>query len=169
MATCIHRLLLAALTALAAVACDPGWQYQAPGGTAVHEGGLRYDVPGPPGLAVRVRASALAGSLDVEVTLRNLGVKLLAIASPRLEAADARGVSLPEVAPPKLSCPANLAIMQVPPGVSCTISASFAIRPLVRGFIFMQDNPDLARVTVKVVSNQPQVVPDFTIPLVWQK
>jgi hypothetical protein len=157
------------IAALAVMACDPGWHYEAPGGTAVHDQGLRYDVPGPSGLAVRVSAEVFAGSLHVEVTLRNVGLASVKLVSPRLEAADARGASLPPSVSPKTTCPVNRGTMEIPPSVACTLAAGFQINPLVRGIIFMRDNPDLARVTVSVVSDEPRVIPNVTIPLLWKK
>ena len=151
------------------MACDPSWDYQAPEGTAVREQGLRYDVPGPPGLAVRVRASVSADSLAVEVSLRNVGLTSVKLVSPRLEAADARGVSLPTSVSRQPTCRVDFGTMEIPPTVTCTLPAVFQINPEVRWLIFMRDNPDLARLTVTVLSDEPKAFPNLTIPLIWKK
>jgi hypothetical protein len=156
------------VAALALPACDPGWHYEAPGGTSVQDEGLRYDVPGPPGVQVRTYASAFAGSLHAEVTLTSTGGRPLVLQSPRLAAVDARGVSLRELLPVKVTCPLHADALEIPPGAACTLRGRFQIRPLVRGIIFMRKNPDLARITLKVASSEAQA-PTVTVPLVWME
>lgn len=82
------------ILAFLAVACDPGWHYQATSGTAVQADGLRYDIPSA-NPKFRIYASAFTSSLDVELTLKNVESQPLELALPELQASDARGSSQP--------------------------------------------------------------------------
>jgi hypothetical protein len=126
-----------------------------------------YDIPGTPGLGIRVYASAFTGSLLAEVSLTNFGTNPLELISPHLVVTDARGVSLREQFPDQVSCPLQEDTVAIPPGSACTLSTSVGIQPLVRGFIMMRPNPDLRTIRVIVASRGPSSGPAIEIPLVW--
>jgi hypothetical protein len=155
------------IASLSSGACDPGWGYRAPGGSPSQDQRLTYDIPGTPGLGVRVYASAFAGSLLAEVSLTNSGTTPLELASPHLVVIDARGVSLREQFPGRVSCPLQEDTDAIPPGSACTLSTSVEIQPLVRGFILMRPNPDLGTIRIRVASRGPSSAPAIEIPLVW--
>ena len=119
-------------------------------------------------MRIRTYASAFAGSLHAEVTLTNTGGRPLVLKSPRLEALDARGVLLRGVLPVKVTCSLRADALEIPPGAACTLKRHFRIRPLVRGVVFMRKNPDLARISLRVVASGPQA-PTVTVPLVWME
>jgi hypothetical protein len=150
---------------------DPGWHYRAPGGTPVQADGLRYEISGPRDLGVRVYASAFAGSLHAEVTLTNSGTKALDLASPHLVVTDARGVSLREQYPGKLSCSTQTRTNSgaIPPGVACTLSSRVQIQPLVGVLFLERPNPDLRTISVAVASGGPASAPRIEVPLVWNR
>jgi len=136
--------------ALVALGCDPGWVYEAPSGTPVQANGLRYDMPSANPKA-RIHASAFTSSLNVEVTLTNVDLEPLDLVLPTLRVTDGRGVSLREHFPIRRTCPLSDRVMTVASGGSCTLTGDFAIQPLVPGLILSRNNPDLARISVKVL------------------
>lgn len=162
----VARRLEAWVLASALVACEPGWHYQAPGGTAVPGNALQFDVKAVPDLKVRVYAGAAADLLHAEVTLTPTGASPRVLTGPSLAVVDARKAWLPEQRPFQSTCPLTDGRLVIPPGVACTLTGSFQIRPLVRHIIFARNNPDLARVTLKVRSDDgcASVV---SVPLTW--
>jgi hypothetical protein len=156
------------VVAFLAVACDPGWHYQATSGTAIQAEGLRYDIPSA-NPKVRIYASAFTSSLDVELTLTNLESYPLELALPELQASDARGTLLGEHFPIRRSCPLTGDVMVIPGGGACTLASVFAIQPLVPGLLLPRENPDLGRISVKLTTAEPAPFPDIKVPLTWMK
>jgi hypothetical protein len=154
---------------LATIACDPGWHYEAKGGTAVQDDGLRFDVPSPQGVALRVYASAFTSKLTVALTIRNIGNASLDLISPRVEVTAGAGVALPVRHPGGWTCPLSGERVRIPSGQSCTVGATFEITPLVPGFILPRDNPALASVVVRLRSNEPKAFQDVEVPMTWMK
>jgi hypothetical protein len=161
--------LLACGLLFGTVGCDPGWHYQATAGTPVQADGLRYDIPGTGNPKVRVYASAFTGSLDVELTLQNVDSGPLKLRSPNLWTSDVRGASLREQFPIRRSCPVVEDVMEIPAGHACTLAKTFRIQPLVSGLLLPHENPDLARISVKLTLDEPKPFPDVQVPMVWMK
>jgi hypothetical protein len=149
--------------------CDPGWHYRATAGTPVQADGLRYDIPRAGSPKVRVYASAFTGSLDVELTLQNVDAGPLKLRSPDLRTSDIRGASLREQFPIRRSCPVVDDVMEIPAGHACTLAKTFGIQPLVSGLLLPRENPDLARISVKLTLDEPKPFPDVQVPMVWMK
>ena len=163
MTTTLRSVVTFALAA-SSTACDPGWHYAADHGTAVDANGLRYDVSTPSGLLVRLHASAFTGTLDVETTLTNTTADPITLRSPRLEVTDTRSVTLPTRSP-RQTCPFVRGAWEIRPKASCTVTAEFAITPLVRGFLFTKNNPDLEHIRVKIATEAPRAFPDVEIAM----
>jgi hypothetical protein len=162
-----RRGVCALVMASMLMGCEPGWHYEAPGGTAVPGNALRFEVKAATDLTVRVSADASADLLHAEVTLTPTGATPSVLKAPSLTVVDARGVSLPEQRPLQSSCPLIDGRLVIPPGVACTLAGSFQIRPLVRHIVFARKNPDLSSVTLKVRSDD-SCAPVVSVPLTWR-
>jgi len=86
---------------------------------------------------------------------------------PGAVVADARGVSLKEQYPGRVSCALHEDAVVIPSGSTCTFSTSVQIQPLVRGLILMRPNPDLGTIRIAVASRGPSSAPRIEIPLIW--
>jgi hypothetical protein len=136
---------------------------------AVQEDGLRYDVGVYSGLSVRVYASVFGGLLDAQVRLTNTSTETVLLTSPQLVVSDTRGVALPQRIVYKPNCPSRAGTIEVAPAGGCKLVTDFQIQPFVQGFIWPRDNPDLARITVKVIFSQPAPTQNIVIPMEWMK
>lgn len=153
---------------LLVVACDPGWHYKAASGTAIQADGLCYDIPSA-NPKVRIYASAFTSSLDIELTLQNVGSKALPLVLPELQASDARGAALQSKLPIRRSCALTGDVMVLPPGGACTLASVFAVKPVVPGSLIPRENPDLERISVKLITTEPAPFPDIKVELTRMK
>lgn len=59
--------------------------------------------------------------------------------------------------------------MEIAPRQSCTLAADFEIQPMVPGLILPRDNPDLARISVRLTTAKPASFAPIDVPMVWMK
>ena len=84
---------LAALP-LVVTACDPGWNYLAPGGARLPEPGARFEFAEPPGTRTRIEAGSFTGTIYARVDVQNLDDAPLTVDPRQMKLLDAQGVAL---------------------------------------------------------------------------
>jgi len=144
--------------AIALVGCsvsDPGWGYSVPNGKPAEGNELGFDLARD-GNAFRVYGSLFAGTLDVEVDVRNEQGSTLEVDLDQLQIFDKRGQQLKRrLVSPTERCEGQRhgRVCALNRGQACRLAGRFNVVPLRSRFLFFREpNPDLQEVAVRVVS-----------------
>lgn len=144
---------------------DPGWHYEVPEGTArsSSHGGRWYEISKRPGLDARIHASAFAGSLTIELDVRNSSSVAQAIEPETFAARDGNGNELKRRSLSLPECSTKENTLEISAGQRCHVVAIFEIRPFGLGLagLFRQPNSTLRRIEV-------ELSPLHTTSLVWE-
>jgi hypothetical protein len=151
---CARRVIVVGL-ALCAHSCnpsDPGWHYKSDRGTAVHDDGLRYELPERAGVKARVYASLFAGTIDVELEIVNAEQGLLEVNTRALAVKDAGGATLRKRMdrPPQCGGQLKEGMCTLAQGQSCKLAGVFQVHPFAAGLggLLRHKNEDLREISV---------------------
>ena len=127
--------IIVLLLVVDASGCDPGWSYRPTRPDPNRTGD--YEIDG-------ASAHMFAGSLEVRLTLRNVGLTPLSVDPEQVRVVDARGHELPR----RLLAPASTehVVYKVLRGTSLDLAGAFRVDPGHRPFF----NRDLRTITIAV-------------------
>jgi hypothetical protein len=153
---------------------DPGWRYKSARGRPVQGDGLWYELPAVAGVGMRVNSELFAGTLSVDLELRNGTQDMVEVNLHSLTVSDAKGTKLRRrVDFPTTQCggqrQGDMCVLST--GQSCRLAGGFNARPFETGLgaILQRRNADLARITVEVLPKPKAGGGDaeLRIPLIW--
>ena len=148
-------VVVLALYANSCIPSDPGWHYKSDRGTAVHDDGLRYELPERAGVKSRVYASLFAGTIDVEIELVNAEHGLLEVDTRALAVKDVMGAMLRKRMdqPPQCGGQMKAGLCTLAQGQSCKLAGGFQARPFAAGLggLLRHKNEDLREISIGLI------------------
>ena len=156
---------------------DPGWHYMSSEGKAIQDDGLRYELPEASGASSRVYGSLFAGTLDVELDIRNTMDQPLEINMRGLTVETSKGNKLRRrIDLPTARCggKTNGDLCLLTRDQACRLAARFQAQPFAAGIggWLGERNPDLREITVSTQPSPRRAAAsevELRVQLVWME